>query len=115
MPLHQNRIRIRIPLHRLLQTLSQILLMRRILNDRYPQAIKVSQIPRFTPSFRYPFYLLDFLDFEARVGTKVALDEKGDKHGPLRVRVDAAAGAAVEGGEEEGGAGGGFEDLGSCV
>jgi hypothetical protein len=27
------------------------------------------------------------------------------------VRVDAAAGAALEGGEEEGRAGGGFEDL----
>lgn len=89
--------------------------MRRVLDNRYPETIKVSQIPCFTPSLRYPFYLLDFLNLKARIGAKVALDEESDEHGPLRVRVDAAAGAAVEGGEEEGGAGGGFEDLGSCM
>lgn len=85
--------------------------MRRVLNNRYPQTIKVSQIPLLAPPLWYTLDLLNFLNLEACGGTKVAFDKEGHEHGPLRVRVDAAAGAAVEGGEEEGGAGGGFEDL----
>lgn len=35
-PPYKNRIRIRVFLHRFLQALSQIFLMRRVLDDRYP-------------------------------------------------------------------------------
>lgn len=86
--------------------------MRRVLNNRYPQPVKVAEITLLASPLWYAFDLLNLLDFEARVGPEVALDKEGDEHGPLRVRVDAAAGAAVEGGEEEGRAGGGFENLG---
>jgi hypothetical protein len=111
MPLDQNRIAIRILLHRRLQTLPQILLVRRVLNDWYPQAIIVAQVTLLATTFGDAFDLLDLFDFKARVGTEVALDDEGHEDGPLRVRVDAAACAALEGGEEERGAGGWFENL----
>jgi len=40
--------------------------------------------------------------------TEVAFDKECDEDSPLRMRVDAAAGAAFEGGEEKGRACGGF-------
>jgi len=80
--------------------------VRCILNNRYPQPVVVAQIALFAATLRYAFDLLDRFDLEAGAGAEVALDEEGDEDGPLRVRVDAAAGAAVEGGEEEGRAGG---------
>lgn len=112
MPPHKHRIRIGILLHRRLQTLRKILLVRRILDNRYPQPVKVAQVADFISPLGYTFDLLDLLDFETGGGPGVALDEEGDEDGPLGVRVDAAAGAALEGCVEEGGAGGGFVDLG---
>ena len=70
---NKNRIRIRVFLHRLLQTLPQILLMRRILNDRYAQPIIVSQIARFATALRYALDLLNLLDFKTRVLAEIAL------------------------------------------
>jgi len=55
--------------------------------------------------------LLNLLNFKASGWAGVALNEEGDKDGPLRMRVDAAAGAALKGGEEQWGAGGWLEDL----
>jgi hypothetical protein len=111
MPLDQNRIAIRVLLHRRLQTLPQILFVRRVLDNRYPQAIIVAQIALLAATFGDAFDLLNLFDFEARVQAKVALDDESHEDSPLRVGVDAAAGAALEGGEEERGAGGRFEDL----
>ena len=85
--------------------------LRRILNNRNPQPLKVSQITHLPPPLRNPLDLLDLLDLEARLFAELFLDEEGDEDGPLRVRVDAAAGAALEGRVEEGCAGGRFVDL----
>jgi hypothetical protein len=111
MPPNQDSIRVRILLHSLLQTLPQILLVRRVLDNGYAQAIVVAKVALLAAALGDALDLLDLLDLEARGGAQVALHEEGDEDGPLRVRVDAAAGAAVEGGHEEGGAGGGLEDL----
>jgi hypothetical protein len=111
MPLDQNRIAIRILLHRRLQTLPKILLVRRVLDNRYPQAIIVAQVALLAATFGDAFDLLDFFDFEARIRAEVALDDEGYEDGPLRVCVNAAACAAFECGEEERGAGGRFKDL----
>jgi len=45
--------------------------------------------------------LFNLFDLKARVFSEIALDEEGYEDGPLRVCVDAAAGAAFEGCEEE--------------
>ena len=85
-----------------------------VLDNRYPKAIIVAQIALLATALGDAFDLLDLLDLEACVAARIAFDEEGHEHGPLRVRVDAAAGAAFEGGEEEGRAGGGFKDLLAC-
>jgi hypothetical protein len=85
--------------------------MRRVLDDRYPQAIVVAQIALLATTLGYAFDLLDLFDFEACVVAEVAFDEESNENGPLGVRVYAAAGAAFEGGHEEGCAGRWFEDL----
>lgn len=107
----QDRVRIGVLLHRLFQALSQVLLMRRVLDDRYSQPVVVPQIALLAPPLRYAFDLLNLLDLEASVFAEVALDQQCDENRPLRVCVDAAAGAALEGGHEERCAGGGLEDL----
>lgn len=111
MPPNQDSIRVRVLLHSLLQTLPQILLVRRVLDNGYPQAIVVAQVALLAAALGDALDLLDLLDLEACVFAEVALHEESDEDRPLRVRVDAAAGAALEGGHEERGAGGGLEDL----
>jgi hypothetical protein len=85
--------------------------MRSVLDNRYPQTIVVAQIALLAAALGYAFDLLDFLDLEACIGAEVAFDEECDEDSPLRVRVDAAAGAALECSHEEGRTGGGLEDL----
>jgi hypothetical protein len=111
MPLDQNCIAVRILFHRRLQALPEILLVRRVLDNRNPQTIIVAKIALLAATVGDAFDLLDLFDFEACVGAKVALDNEGHEDSPLRVRVNAAACAALERGEEERGACGGFEDL----
>ena len=76
--------------------------MRRVLDDGYAQTIVVAQVALLPPAFWYALDLFNLLNLEACVFSKVALDEEGDEDGPLRVGVDAAAGAAFKGGHEEG-------------
>lgn len=104
-------IRIRVFLHRLFQALPQILLMRRIFNNRYAQPIIVPQVTCLATALRYALDLLNLLDLETCVLAKIALHEECHEHRPLRVCVYAAAGAALEGRHEEGCAGRGLEDL----
>ena len=85
--------------------------MRRVLDDWYPQPIIVPQVALLAAPLWYALDLLDLLDFKASILAEVAFDEKRDEDGPLRVCVNAAAGAALEGSHEEGCAGGGLEDL----
>jgi hypothetical protein len=76
--------------------------MRRILNNRHNQLIKIAQTPLLPFTLPNPLNLLQMLNLKCRIFSKVLLYEERDEDGPLRVRVDGAAGAAVEGGEEEG-------------
>jgi hypothetical protein len=111
MPPYKHRIRIGILLHGGLEALCEILLVRRVLDNGDPQAVKVSQVADLVAALGYALDLLDLLDLKAYVGPEVALDQQRDEDGPLRVRVDAAAGAALKGGVEEGRAGGGLVGL----
>lgn len=86
-------------------------LLRSVLNNRYPQRIEIPKVPNLSASLWYALDLLNALDLEARVGAKVSLDEQRNEDGPLRVRVDTAAGAACEGRVEERCAGGGLVSL----
>lgn len=79
--------------------------MRRVLDNRYPQAVVVAQISLLSATLGYTFDLLYFFNLEACVLAKIAFYEESYQNSPLRVGVDAAAGAAFEGGEEEGCAG----------
>lgn len=85
--------------------------MRCVLNDRYPQLVVVPQVALLAAPLRYALDLLNLLDLEAGAFSKFALNKQRDENGPLRVRVDAAAGAALKGGHEEGCAGRGLKNL----
>lgn len=87
--------------------------MCRVFDDGDGQSVIVAQVTHLVPPLGYALDLLNLFDLEACVGAEIALDEQGDEDGPLRVRVDAAASAALEGCVEERGAGGWFVDL--CV
>lgn len=104
MPPHQHSIRIRMPLHGLLQKLRQVLFMRGILNDRNSQSIMIAQASHLSRPLPEALDLLEVVDLKDHVAAgALGLEQQRDQNGPLRVRVDAAAGAAAgEGGEEEG-------------
>ena len=75
--------------------------LRRVLNDGNLQGVKVAQVACLVPSPRNALDLLDVADLKAARLASVALDQQRYQHGPLAVRVDAAAGTAVKGGEKE--------------
>ena len=83
----------------------------RVFDDRYPQFVIVSQIPRLASALWYPLDLLNLLDLEAYIFSKFTLDKKCDEDGPLRMCMYTAAGAALEGCVEEGRACGWFVYL----
>lgn len=85
--------------------------MRRVLDNRDAQPLKVAEIALFTPALWNSLDLLNLFDLKASVAAKVALDEEGDENGPLRVGVNTAAGATLKGSVEEGCAGGRFVGL----
>lgn len=125
MPLDQHRTRLGPLLNRLLQRILQVLLVRSILDNRDLHRVEVAQVACFAPALedlraaraaaRDAFDLLDLFHGEdvGAVGVLVAgFADEGYEDGPLGVRMDTAAGAALgEGCHEEGGAGGGFERL----
>lgn len=126
MPSDQHRTRLRPLDNRLFQRIPQILLVRRIVNNRDPHRIEEAQITQFTTPLGDfgravaasgdAFDLLDLGYAEDGGGGVRGLlggaAEEGHEDGPLRVRVDTAARAAVlVHGEEERGAGGWFEGL----
>lgn len=79
----------------------RIYLLCRVLDDGDPQGIVISEVAELAPALGDALDLLDVADLEARVRAVVALDQERHEHGPLAVRVDAAAGAALKGGQEE--------------
>lgn len=88
-------MRIRPLLNRPFKTLPQILLMRRVLNDRYPEPIKEPQISLLDRPVRAVIpsrhaldllYALNLKDVRAR-----GLAEQSHQHGVDAVGVDAAA------------------------
>lgn len=124
MPLDQHRASLRPLPNRRFQAVLQILLVRRVLDDRDLHRVEeaqVSQLPAALgdfhaarPAARDAFDLLDLVHREhILVGALLArLAQQRHEHRPLRVCVDAAAGVARrESREEERGACGGFESL----
>jgi hypothetical protein len=115
MPPNKNSIRIRKRMHRLLQTLGQILLtnpislapctlqnlLRSILNNRHPQPVKIPHTPHLTRTFGNPLYLLQFLNFKhsrpplfasvSVVRLSRMFHEQSDKYGPLAMRMNTAS------------------------
>lgn len=104
MPPDEHGIRIRIPVHSLLQVLGQVLLMRGVLNDRNPQCVMVAQVALLGGAPGKALDLLDVVDLKDLVKARaLGLEEQSDEDSPLRVRMDATAGVATrEGGQEEG-------------
>lgn len=111
MPADQHRIGIWILFHCLLETFREILLERRVVDDGDPERVVIPE-HAFARAPRNALDLLNVADFKVPTRTKLALDKKGHQDSPLRVGVNAAAGAAVEGGQEQGRAGRGFQILG---
>lgn len=110
---HQDSIRVRVLLHRSLEILGQVLLMRRVLDNGNAQRIVVPQVAHLTHALAKTFNLLNVVDLEDAAA--LCLEEQGDEDGPVGVGVDAAAGAAAgEGGEEEGRALGGLVERGGA-
>lgn len=64
---HQHRIRIRIPIHRYLQTRRQVLLVRGVFDDRHRELVEVSEHALLAFAAGDTFDLLDLLDLEACV------------------------------------------------
>jgi len=89
MSTHQNRARVGVLIYCLLQTVLQVLLMRRILNDRNRERIEISHV---TPG-RRPRDRLDLLDIRNRPGRPPS--QQRAQHGRLRVRVYARASTAL--------------------
>lgn len=110
---HQDGIRVRVLVHGGLEELGQVLLMRRVLDDGDAQGIMVAQVADLAQALAKALDLLNVVDLEDAAA--LGLEEEGDEDGPVRVGVDAAAGAAAgEGGEEEGRALGGLVERGGA-
>lgn len=91
----QNRVGVGVPVHRLLQTSCEILLERSVLNNRDPEGVVEAQ-HTLTPAARDSLDLFNVADLEAAIGTLLTLDQQSHQHGPLRMGVNAAEGAAFK-------------------
>ena len=102
---HENGVGIGIFVHGGLKELSQVLLMSRVLDDGDGQRIMVAEVACLPISTTEALDLLNVVDFEfVALDSRMlgALKNQGDKHGPLAVSMDAAAGVAFgEGGQEK--------------
>lgn len=102
MPADEDSIRIRVLVHGLLEELGEVLLMGRVLDDGDAQRVVVAQVPGLLEAAAEALDLLDVVDLEDLVVTApLRLEQQRHQHGPLRVRVDAAPGAAPREGREE--------------
>lgn len=99
----QHSIGIRVLFHGSLEELGEVLLMRRVFNDGDAQGVVVAEVARLLEALAEALDLLNVVNLKhLGVAALLLLEEQGDEDGPLRVRVDAAAGvAARKGGEEE--------------
>lgn len=105
---HEHRIGVGIFVHRCLQTFRQVLLVRGVLNDRNAQSIVIIQVA-FALAAGDTLDLLDVANLEACVRAHLPFHQQGDQNRPLRVSVNAAAGALLKGREEQWGASGWFQ------
>jgi hypothetical protein len=107
-PLDQNRISVRILRHGLLQALCQILLVSGIFDNGNPERIEETQ-HALALAAGDTLDLLDVADLEAAARPLLPLDQESHKNRPLRMGMNAAARALLEGGQEEGCACGGLQ------
>lgn len=97
---HQDSVGVRVLVHGLLQAFGEILLECSVLNDRNPKCVEEAQHALPLAS-RDTLDLLNVADFEASVWTLLALDQECHQHGPLGVRVNAAASTTLESSKEQ--------------
>lgn len=103
MSANEDGIRVGILIHGLLEKLGQILLVGSVFNHGDAQSVVVVEVARLLEPATKALDLLDVVDLKHLVVSgALGLEEQRHQHGPVRVRVDAAAGAALgEGGQEE--------------
>ena len=100
MPSDQDSVCIGELVYGFLQALGQILLKGRILDDGDLERIEEPEHPLpFTP--RDALDLLNVADLKHALGSLFPLHNECDQDGPMRMRVDAALGPALECGQEE--------------
>lgn len=100
MSTNQHRVGIRVLVHGGLQTSGQVLLEGRVLDNGNAQRIEEAQ-HALALAARNPLDLLDVANLKAGIGTLLPLHQQRHQDGPLRVGVDAAAGALFKSGEEQ--------------
>lgn len=103
MPADQDGVGIGVLLHGGLKVLGEVLLVGGVFDDGDPQSVVVAQVSGLGHAPAEALDLLDVVDLKDLVPAgALGLEQQGDEDGPLRVRVDAAAGvAAGEGCQEE--------------
>ena len=100
MPSYEDCVSIRVLDHGFLQTPRQVLLVRRILDDRDSKRIVETQHALSLAPWN-SLDLLDVADVKTSVLSVRFLHQQRDKHRPLRMGVNTASGALVEGCEKQ--------------
>lgn len=98
---HQNRVGVRVLVHRLFQTFREILLKWSVLNNWNSECVVEAQ-HTLTPTTRNSLDLFNVANLEAAIRTLLALDQEGHQHGPLRVGVNGAESSTFKCRKEQG-------------
>lgn len=97
----EDSISVRVLVHGFLEELGEVLLVGRVLDDGDAQRVVVAEVPRLLEAAAEALDLLDVVDLEHLAVSALGLEQQRHQHRPLRVRVDAAPGAAPREGREE--------------
>ena len=88
--------------HGLLEELREVLLVGGVLDDGNAEGVVVAEVPLLSGPAAETLDLLDVVDLEEPITARaLPLEQQRHQHGPLRVRVDTAAGAAPREGRQE--------------
>lgn len=100
MSAHQHRVCVWMSINGFLESLGQVFLKRRVLNDGNPQRVMII-VHSFSFALGDALDLLDITDFKIALLAILPLDQQSHENGPLRVRMDTAHGSAFKGSEEQ--------------
>lgn len=88
MPFDEHGVGVRVFVHCLFETSSEVLFERRVLYNGYPQCVMKAHHSSFGSTTRNTFDLLNVADLETGVLTMDFLNKKGDKDCPLAVSMN---------------------------